>query len=407
MPLVFAGFPVLAILARGRAFALAFALYAVLVPVDAMRIAGSHASISKLAGVLLVAASLWTIVRRRAVLRVPRAVFLWLAVVTLMILSTLWATDLDASLHELPTVIAAVALLLLVTAVPLEREDFQWIVVATIASGAVAGMLAIAQRHDLAAAAGAERLSVTLGSATIDPNQFAAALLLPIALTVTAIVRTGLRWWLLLLPSLALMLTAVYLSASRGAALALAVMAIVAILASRRRIIWSAVLAAAVAAIALVPNELTSRIASAKLMSGSGRIDIWHVALSIFKAHWLLGAGFANFPAAYDRAFFTAFQQQFESWHRASHSLVVSTATELGVIGIVLVGAALVAQYRSLASIQAGARDLWTRTTFCAAFAGLLVAALFLDVLTFKYSWLLFTEMLLAGRLSAAESNAR
>jgi len=31
-----------------------------------------------------------------------------------------------------------------------------------------------------------------------------------------------------------------------------------------------------------------------------------------------------------------------------------------------------------------------------------LVAALFLDVLTFKYSWLLFMEMLLATRVTEA-----
>jgi len=370
----------------------------VLVPVDAMLIPGSHTSLTKLTGLLVVATALWTIVRRRAPLRVPGRVFFWLAVVTFMALSTLWAINVNASLHELPTILSAFALFALVTVVPVDREDFRGIMIATIASGAIAGVLAIAQRHELAAAAGLDRLAVTLGTATIDPNQFAAALLLPIAVTVTAILRNGYRSWLLLVPSLILMLTAVYLTASRGAALALVAMAIVAILASRRRVLWSVLLALAVGAAILIPNELASRIATSKLLAGSGRIDIWRVALSIFKEHWLLGTGFANFPAAYDRAFFSAFEQHFESWHRASHSLIVSTTTELGVVGALILGAALVAQYRSLGSIRVSSGDFWTRTTFRAAFAGLLVAALFLDVLTFKYSWLLFMEMLLAGR---------
>ena len=369
-----------------------------LVPVDAMLIPGSHTSLTKLTGLLVVATALWTIVRRRAPLRVPGPVFFWLAVVTFMALSTLWAINVNASLHELPTILSAFALFALVTVVPVDREDFRGIMIATIASGAIAGVLAIAQRHELAAAAGLDRLAVTLGTATIDPNQFAAALLLPIAVTVTAILRNGYRSWLLLVPSLILMLTAVYLTASRGAALALVAMAIVAILASRRRVLWSVLLALAVGAAILIPNELASRIATSKLLAGSGRIDIWRVALSIFKEHWLLGTGFANFPAAYDRAFFSAFEQHFESWHRASHSLIVSTTTELGVVGALILGAALVAQYRSLGSIRVSSGDFWTRTTFRAAFAGLLVAALFLDVLTFKYSWLLFMEMLLAGR---------
>jgi O-antigen ligase len=399
IPVAIAAFPLVALLFPGRGFALAFGLYVVLVPVDAMLIPGSHTSLTKLIGILVVATAVWTMARRRQALRVPNAVFFWLAVVTLIALSTLWAIDVDASLHELPTIVSAFALFALVTMVPVDREDFRAIAVATIASGVVAGALAIAQRHELAGAAGLDRLAVRLGTATIDPNQFAAALLLPIAVTVTAIVRAGYRYWVLLVPALALMLAAVYLTASRGAALALVAMAIVAILASRRRLLWSGLLAIAVAGVVLIPNELASRIATSKLMAGSGRIDIWHVALSIFKEHWALGTGFANFPAAYDRAFFSAFEQHFESWHRASHSLIVSTTTELGIAGALVLGAALVAQYRSLGSIRVCARDIWERTTFRAAFVGLLVAALFLDVLTFKYSWLLFMEMLLAGRV--------
>ncbi len=402
LPVALAAFPLVALLFPGRSFALAFGLYVVLVPVDAMLIPGSHTSLTKLTGLLVVATALWTIVRRRAALRVPTPVFFWLAVVTLMALSTLWALDVNASLHELPTIVSAFALFALVTIVPVDREDFRGIVIATIASGIIAGVLAIAQRHELQAAAGLDRLAVTLGTATIDPNQFAAALLLPIAVTVSAILRTNYRYRLLLVPSLALMLTAVYFTASRGAALALVAMAIVAILASQRRVLWSVSLAIAVAGIIFIPNELASRIATSRLMAGSGRIDIWRVALSIFKEHWALGTGFANFPAAYDRAFFSAFEQHFESWHRASHSLVVSTTTELGIVGAVVLGAALVTQYRSLGSIRVHARDLWTRTTFRAAFVGLLVAALFLDVLTFKYSWLLFMEMLLAARVTEA-----
>jgi hypothetical protein len=43
----------------------------------------------------------------------------------------------------------------------------------------------------------------------------------------------------------------------------------------------------------------------------------------------------------------------------------------------------------------------WLRTVYTAAFVGLLVASLFVDVLATKFAWLLFTQMLVAARLAA------
>lgn len=127
----------------------------------------------------------------------------------------------------------------------------------------------------------------------------------------------------------------------------------------------------------------------------------WRIAVEAFRGHWLLGNGVGAFSTAYDRAFLMAYEPQFAGWTRAPHSLIISTSTELGVVGIVITVVALVLQYRSLRSIRPGQAYFWLRTPLRAAFIGLLIAALFVDVLETKFAWLLFTEMLLAAHLCA------
>jgi hypothetical protein len=238
----------------------------------------------------------------------------------------------------------------------------------------------------------------------LDPNRFGASLLLPVAMTIGAIGRMrGWRRAALFIP-LALTVTAIYLSASRGTMLALIAMAIVAILASRHRFVLGSVLAASVALLLVIPSEITRRLFSeGTAASGAGRLDIWRVAVEIFRGHWLLGTGQGTFIPAYDRAFFLAYEPQYAGWSRDPHSILISTSTELGLAGLCILAAVLILQYRSVRVVGTARSYHWLRPVFASAFIGLLVAAFFVDVLATKFAWLLFTEMLLFAAAAAAE----
>jgi O-antigen ligase len=383
------------------------ALYIVLVPIDDALLVGQGLTVTKLLGLAVGITALGRLIKRRAQIRVPYAVLGWAAVLSFMALSIFWAISPDLSTQELVTIFSAFALLVIVVVVPMDISELRAIISATIASGAVVGVVSIIlARHELSTNAGqVGRLYLTFGGAVLDPNRFGAALLLPVAMTVGALGRS--RGWRrnALLACLALTLAAVYLSASRGTMLALIAMAIVGILASRQRFALGSLLAVSVGLLLVIPSEITSRLfAEGTVASGAGRLDIWRVAVQIFRGHWLLGSGIGTFVPAYNRAFFLAYEPRFAGWYRDPHSILLSTAAELGLVGIALMVVGLILQYRSVRLIGTNHPYPWLRTVFTAAFVGLLVASFFVDVLSTKFAWLLFTEMLVFASIAAHPS---
>lgn len=404
-----AALPLVIFMARRRPLAALFGVYIILVPIDDVLLVGQALTITKLLGIACAVIALAMILRRRTEMRVPHAVLGWGALVALMALSTVWGINPKDSMPDLVAVVSAFVLLVIMVAAPIDSVDFRAIVVATIASGVVVGIVAMVMaRHELSTIAGqVGRLYLKFGSTTLDPNRFGASLLLPVAMTVGAIGQF--RGWrrIGLLAILPFPLAAIYLTASRGTTLALIAMALFGIIRSKHRVALIALLALGVGLMLVIPNEITSRIfTEGTATGGAGRLDIWTVAMAVFRSHWLLGTGVGTFPSAYDHAFFAGYEPQYAGWNRAPHSLLVSTGTELGVVGLITLVFALVLQYRSLRLTGPGHPYPWLRGVFACAFVGMLVAALFVDVLITKFSWLLFTEMLLLGRLAMVPSRS-
>ncbi|HEX4012532.1 MAG TPA: O-antigen ligase family protein [Candidatus Cybelea sp.] len=398
---IVAALPALAFALAGRPLAALLGLYIVLVPIDDALLVGGGFTVTKMVGFAIAIFAGATMLRRGMRVRVPYAVFGWLALIALMALSLTWSIDPEMSTGNLATIVSEFALLLILVAVPMKEAELRTVVWATILSGAAVGIIAMAlARHELSTQAGqVGRLYLSFGTATVDPNRFGAALLLPIAMTVGTMGQTK-RWTrAALLVPLGLALGAVYLSASRGTLVAIGAMAAVAILYSRRRVLLGSILAVVAALVYVVPSELSSRLNEGTGSTLTGRTDIWRVAVAAFPQHWLLGSGVGTFIAAYNRAFFLTYQPQFLDWDRDPHNLIMSTAVELGAAGIVLLAGALILQYRSVRLIPPP--FAWLRPVFAAALIGLIVAAMFVDVLATKFAWLLFTEMLIFAGFGA------
>lgn len=407
--LVIAALPLLVFAVSGRALPALLGLYVVLVPVDDALLLAGGLTVTKIVGIAIAIAAVVAIVRRREGVALPRAVFGWLAVVAFMILSLTWSIEPSLSTGNVVTITSAFALMLILVAVPMNAAELRTVLLATIVSAALIGITAIAlSRHELSTIPGqVGRLYLSLGSATLDPNRFGASLILPIVVTVGAIGQT--KGWtrIALFVPLALGFTAVYLAASRGTLLALCAAAAVAVLASRRRVLFGSLMAIAVLLVFVIPSELSRRLNEFTLTSGTGRTDIWRVALAAFPQHWLLGSGQGTFAAAYSRAFFLTYQPHYVDWYRDPHNLLMSTSVELGVVGVLLLITALVLQYRSMRMIPPENEFAWLRVVFRSALIGLIVAALFVDVMATKFAWLLFTEMLLFAGFGARSSLAR
>jgi putative inorganic carbon (HCO3(-)) transporter len=401
--LVVAALPLFVMAIAGRALPALLVIYIVLVPIDDALQFGAGPTITKLLGLVVALAAVSTIVRRRERIEIPYAALGWLALVAFMVLSLLWSIDPSESIGNLVTITSLCALLLVLVAVPMNASELRTVVVATILSAAAIGIIALVSAHrELSTAPGqVGRLYLSFGTAVLDPNRFGAALILPIAVTAGAIGQA--KGWtrVVLFIPLILGFTAVYLSASRGALLGLAAAGAVAVLASRRRLLFGSLLAAGSILLFVVPSELSRRLNEVTLTSGTGRTDIWKVALAAFPSHWLLGSGQGTFIASYNRAFFLTYQPQFVEWNRDPHNLLMSTAVELGLVGVALLLVVLVLQYRSTRLIPPDNPFSWLSPVFRAALVGLVVSAMFVDVLATKFAWLLFMEVLLFAGFGA------
>jgi O-antigen ligase len=86
-----------------------------------------------------------------------------------------------------------------------------------------------------------------------------------------------------------------------------------------------------------VASLITERTETAASSGGSGRTDIWSVGLKIFESSPLIGVGYANFPTAFTASLLQAANVGVGiGTTRAPHNIVVGTAGELGLVGVIL-----------------------------------------------------------------------
>jgi hypothetical protein len=129
-----------------------------------------------------------------------------------------------------------------------------------------------------------------------------------------------------------------------------------------------------------------ARFASAE----SNRYAYWHVALKAFVAHPLAGVGSGGFRVEWRR------ERKVADPARDAHSLYLETAAELGLVGLLLLGAAIAAV--ALSAVQARRRD-------AAASAGLLAALILWAVHAgIDWDWEMPALTLVALALAAALS---
>jgi O-antigen ligase len=239
-----------------------------------------------------------------------------------------------------------------------------------------------------------------------DPAQFAAVLLPAFFFGLYEVINGQRR----ILGGAVTLLTAagIVVSGTRGAWVACAVVVLLIVLPGltmRRRLASLAVIL--IVGVMLyqlpgIPELVAERSGNAVSTGGAGRTDIWSVGLTIFASNPVTGVGYANFPVAFTSEVIRAAGVGWTWFDRAgsgSHNVLIGTLAELGVIGLMLLGVFLgpLVLRRGWGPNAAAVR---------ASLASLLVAALFLDVLSNrKQVWLVIG--LAAGLALVAKARQR
>ncbi|MHC1684905.1 MAG: O-antigen ligase family protein [Clostridiaceae bacterium] len=219
---------------------------------------------------------------------------------------------------------------------------------------------------------------------SVDPNHVAAALILPLAVLLSS---DRISKWLFAVFAWALLGIALVLTGSRGGAVGVACMMVVALPGMRRgsrgMVIRTAlvVVPACLVALSLVPGLLASlesrfSVVSAVLSGGAGRILLWRIGWRAFLAHPWFGTGIGSFQTAFDM---TNPGYVTYSSINVAHNIYLQLLVETGVCGLALF---LGLAWQIGMSYSKLARCRW------AAMAGMLASSLFLGTLTASYFWL-------------------
>lgn len=374
--------------------------FAVLIPLEDFLVIDGLGTISRLVGILF--AVTYGVPRAGRLVFAAMPLGAW-AYVAWAVLSLFWAYDANTAWGALPTLLQFMLMAVLVADLVVQRptvvRPLLW---AYSVSAATAALLAIGSFVTSGSADGRAEAIASQG-----PAQFAAVLLPAAVFGLYEVINARQR----LFGGAIAMLTiaGIVVSGTRGAWLALAVVVglfIIPRLRPRRQL---AAIVTVVVVLFLtlqlpgVANLVDERAATAASSGGAGRTDIWQVGVTIYWTSPVVGVGYANFGVAYTRDMIIAADVAYAGARkegRGSHSLIVGTLAELGLIGLVLLATFL---------LPLVLRPGWgpEAATVQAALASLLTSALFLDILSNRKQVWLFIAFAAGLRYLAKRSRMR
>ncbi len=382
--------PVFAIITWRRPLAFPYTLYLVLIPLENLLSLGSYGTITRLLGTLSMGVIALGLIRRGSRIPLPGTVVTLGLLLAWMITSLAWTVDPGGARPELLTMISLALIYVLVASYPGDVRDLRRSLAAVIGGGAVASLYGIwLLRHD-PGILNEGRLQIGSDANAIDPNHFADALLLPLALALMATFRARTLRTRLVFSALVLVFAVgIWVTLSREAFLAVGVMVVYFFFRSPYRRQAAAMLGAAALGCA-APPQLLMRLVNAQATGGAGRVGIWRVGFKAFEHHWLIGAGFGSFTAAYNDWYLEVSQHYSGGWSRASHDVLLHYGVELGVVGLTFLLFFIRGQFTMLRVVDRSNPLYDVRTAIEGGLLALIVASFFIDLFNYKYAWIAF-----------------
>jgi O-antigen ligase len=354
-------------------------LFVASVPLDVFPVA-SGASVSLVLGIVLVPAGVLGLVHRGYARRIGAAELGILAFCAWAIVSSFWAMDADLSTQRVVTYVQLFVFVFFVRQLVQGEEDALLLAAAFLVGAAAAAIASMLMPQEIADAEG-----IRYAAGGFDPNDLGVTLALgiPMAWTLASRVSGWRRIGVYSYIPLALVGTA--LTASRGATLAaLASLLIVPLTLVRSRQRWKIFMAVgSVAVVALayaVPQPTWERLLAIREEVARGtmthRTAIWAAGWQAFSDNWLVGVGAGMFPLH---------MEMLINWRIVAHNTLLSVATELGVVGLVLFFVSPV-----VTAFRASERPRETRTFVWVLLVTWLVGASSLSWEYRKTTWFVF-----------------
>jgi hypothetical protein len=376
------------------------AAYAALVPFsNVLDLTGAGGqTLTKFLGIAVAGSLLLAILAKEHIAQPSKTLLVLVLLTTYAGSTILWAIDPYGALSSYTTYLTFAGLYAVIALYPATASEMRLVLFA-----AVAGAAALAAYGGYLFWHGQQvyenRLGIGFTSDNwIDPNAYAATLLTPIAVIITMFARS--RFSLQKIAWMAMLLVVACgfaVSGSRGGLLALAV--VVLFLAVRLRYRAQLLLDVPPLVLVVMASPIADRLLQADLVNADLRADIWKVGVASLHQYWLAGAGIGNFKNAYIQ-YFLSTPHAALSWDRMSHSILLESAVEYGVPGLVLLLGFWYMQFSDLARVCRNEQLHDLAVALQAGLVGLFVAGLSINIMLAKYTWLTFSLIALVRAAS-------
>jgi O-antigen ligase len=364
-----------------------FGVYALLAcSFDSLRIF-EGSTLTKPVGVLAagVLAAVGLVERRLG--RPPSTALWWGLFIVWAALTTTWAINPEAGFRRLPSALSMFLLYLVGVSFKPTRRELYWACVLTVLGGVLAAGAGYIFGLDADAAGNKARGRITLGGGDeSNPNTLGRILILPLALGVGGLVGLpGIAQKAIALGCIGLMGAGIFISMSRAALLGMVTM--VAVLVYRMRARWQIIAAMVVLLMlsAVMPEQFYRRVVGmggAEDHSAAERIRLLKAGLESIENFGIFGIGLDNSPSA-----FTLYGASAVGV--GPHNMYLMVWIELGIIGLVLMLAALGSQVFGVYKARKLGHGGIVLAALEAAFLGTLTHAIFGIQIWTKTFWLI------------------
>jgi O-antigen ligase len=363
------------------------------VPFDTLLQTGGG-TITKFLGVASAVAMVLVLIDRRRVIGAPACALLWAAYLAWSIASYMWSAQPLYRNEYLVATIELFAIFVIGSMIRISKRELGWILGSAVAGGtgfAAFGVWVFHNAPSQVSGATSGRLQIVVNNSSyVNADHFSASLIMPIALALVAMLHFGGWRKVLFGAALLMMFAGVFVSGTRASFIAIGVMWLYLIIVYAKRRQLAIIAGVTLLASFLIPN-VWMRFTDSSQAEAGGRFSIWGIAWDAFRQRPLFGIGADQFTIAYSQSYLAhAHGSLIARWSQDPHSVIVSNAVELGVIGLALILAAWFFQFRVARAVPRSSPLYGARVAIEAGTLALFVQALSLDIMFYKYLWAAF-----------------
>lgn len=385
--------PLIIYMAIAKPFIFPFGLYVLLLPFEGILVVtgSSHGpTVTRMLGIFTIIALVIKGAVEKRLVHPQKIAMWWTLYIIYGFLSSVWAIQPALVFPRLLTALGLLLLYLVLASFEVQKKDYETIKNLTLMGGFIAAVFMIFQFTSLDPKS-ATRVSLVLGEAEAGVNKQGLDMLIPVAIGISKIIEARNMLYKAMFAAIVVVcIFAIIITGSRGnlaAVLSILVVYLLSVRGLKKKVILSSIFVlAAVAIIPFIPQFIIDRILESVESHASGRSDIWIVGFKALEKYWLLGAGLDNFIKAYTE--FVSYSPAFMGLDRASHNIFVGQFVELGLVGISIMIIAMVKHYRAIRTIPAVYDS--DQSMLRAAFFGIIVASMSLDIIWYKTFWFLW-----------------